>query len=420
MSATENRSGQVLDPLVRAKHVSKALSDAARMARASTRGRANYSGGGFKARRGATLIRVLMALSFVVGVAVPSLASVAYYLFYASDQYVAEARFSVASSDLPQIDSLGAISGLAAASIVQDTQIVTNYIGSRAAIEAMQKIVDLNGAYTDERIDFISRFGKDKPVEKFIRYWQDMHSATIALPSGFVTLKVRAFSPREAYDIANAALKVSETLVNDMNKRVIDDTMRTAQQELERATQRLTRARLAVERARNSEGLLDANKAGDALVSLINEVKSSLLAMQQEYQTKSRFVSVNAPQLKVLKERIDATSRQIAELESRLTATRSSVPADATIAASITRFAELDLERQIAERLYAGAAASVELARVVADQRRIYLNAFVRPSLPEEPQYPRRILSSFLSVLGYLSAWATIWGLFTVMRNHMA
>jgi capsular polysaccharide transport system permease protein len=389
------------------------------MARVSSRGRASYSGGGFKARRGATAVRFAMYISFTLFVIVPAIIGVSYLTLIASNQYVAEARFSVSGNDIPQIDNIGNLTGLASASIVQDTQIVANYIGSRAAVEVLDKQLNLRKLYADDSIDILSRFPLKRPIEKFVQYWESMHSATISLPSGFVSLKVNAFKPQEALQIANAVLAASETLVNDMNNRVTADTMRTAEIELQRATERLTKARMALESARNSEGFLDAAKAGDALNGLIAESKSSLLVMQQEFATRSK-TAAGSPQLAVMRERIEATKKQIADLEGQLTKTRESLSNGLNIAASMSRFAELDLERQIAERLYAGAIASLEVARISSEQKRIYLNAFVRPSLPEEAQYPRRALWSVFLIGGLLTVWGVFWGLLTTIRDHMA
>jgi len=80
----------------------------------------------------------------------------------------------------------------------------------------------------------------------------------------------------------------------------------------------------------------------------------------------------------------------------------------------------LDLERQIAEKLYAGAISTLEVARLTAERKRMYLNTFVQPSLPQEAQYPRRILftSSTLGIL--LTIWGALMGLVSVVRNYMA
>lgn len=420
MATFEDENGRPLEPLEKARRVSQGLSEAARVARSVTRRRGNYTGGGFKARRGARLFTLLIYVTFVLGVALPGAAIVWYYAFVASDQYVAEVRFTVGTSALPQLDKIGALTGLADASIVQDTQIVTNYVASRAAVEAVKKKLDLEGVYTKPSIDWISRFETGSSIEKFVHYWQGMQSTSISLPSGFVTFKVRAFSPQDAVRVAEAFLGASEDLVNDLNARSLADTMRSADAELDRATERLTKARLAVEQARNAEGVLDAAKAGDALNGLITETKSTLLQLQQEYNAQSRVVSPTSPQLQILKDRIDVTGRQIAELESKLTSAKNAVDDGLTISATMSRFAELDLEKQIAERLYTGAIASVELARVAADQRRIYLYQFVRPALPEQPQYPRRVLMSLFWIGGLFAVWGCGWGLGFVVRDYMA
>lgn len=421
MATFDDERSRTVEPLEKARRVSQALADAARFARTVTRKRpGDYTHGGFHARRGARLFSLARTATFVIFVVLPSLVVAAYFGLIATDQYVAEARFTVGSGEVPQLDKIGSITGLAAASVVQDTQIVTNYIGSRAAIEAVRRTVDLTRAYADPSIDRWSRFDASESIEKFVRYWNDMHSTSIALPGGLVTFRVRAFTPQDALHIAEAFVRASEGLVNDLNTRAFTDTMRSADAELQRATDRLGKARLAVEKARNTEGVLDAVKAGDALNALILETRSSLLQLQQEYNSKVLVVSPSAPQLKVLKDRIDVTSRQIAELESKLTSTRDAVDNGLTISATMSRFAELDLEKQIAERLYAGAVASVELARIVADQRRIYLNEFVRPALPEQPQYPRRWLMSLLWIGGFFAAWGVAWGLGTLVRDYMA
>lgn len=420
MNSTDGKAGRALDPLDRARQVSQALSEAARLARFAGRSKGNYTGGGFHARRGTRVIRLLMMISFGIVVALPTALSAVYFGLIASDQYVAEAKFLVNTNIIPQLDSFGALTGLAPVAVVQDTQIVANYVTSRAAVEALENKVNLIETYSKPSIDFVARFDKSKPIEKFLKYWDNMASATIALPAGIVTLKVRAFDPATAQSIANAVLQVSEDLVNDMNNRMNNDAVHSAEVELQRSTERLTRARIALEKARNETGVLDASKAGEAINALLLETKSVLLTMQQEYTTKSKLISSNTPQMRVLKSRIDTTAGQIKDMEDQLTRHRQVVDDKLTIAASMSQFAELDLERQVSERLYSGAVASLEVARLASEQKMMYLNAFLRPALPQQAEYPKRLLYPLLFALGLTTAWGIFWGLASLVRNHMA
>ncbi len=229
-------------PLDRAQKLSEALADAARRARFSSRSRRLVKGG-FSARRGQTLFYWFAMFSFWLLVALPTVAGIAYFGFYASDQYVAEFKFTVAGSELPVTDRIGAMTGIPAMSIVQDTQIVVNHLTSRAAVESIEKKINLREHYSAGSVDYFARFDADKPIEKFLRYWKSMAKATIQMPSGIVDVQIRAFSPEAVKAIADAAVEVSETLINEMNARMNRDALDLAETEVKRTGDRLSLAR---------------------------------------------------------------------------------------------------------------------------------------------------------------------------------
>jgi capsular polysaccharide transport system permease protein len=418
MSGDSRPSGTSLAPLDRAKAVSRALADAARVARFSTRRRGNYGAGGFGARKGQRLIGFVMTATFIAFVVIPSAVVAIYYAFIASDQYISEARFSVTIAQLPQVDGMQSITGLASIAVVRDTQIVTNYITSRAAVEALEKRIALRELYARETIDWWARFDPVKPVEKFVRYWDGKVATSISMPAGIVNLSVRAFSPEDANLIARTVVKLSEELINEQNERIHADAVSATQDDMRRATARLTTARLALERARVDSGLLDTGRAADALGKLLTEVRGQLLTLQGDYTSRTRLISAEAPQMKLAAERIKVLQEQIVELEKRLI--NPTGDSTNTVSTMMTRFGELELEKQVAEKLYAGAATSMEAARLLSEQRRMYLNAFVQPSMPEESRAPRRLLITFLFTLAALMCWGAFAGLIAVIRNHMA
>ena len=410
------RRGSALD---RVRQVSQELSLAARRARMSSRARKSSSGG-LNARRGAAAMRWFTILSFCILVAAPSLAGAAYYGLIASDQYVSVADFTVSGGEAPAPDGLGALTGIPAIAVIQDTQIVVNYVHSRAAVDKLEASAGIRALYALPEIDALARFDMSKPIEKFVKYWQGMSSMTIKMPAGIVELQVRAFRPADAQKLAQATLDLCEHLVNEMNDRLNQDAVTTAEQELRRSAARLAEASAALEKARNDSGVLDAAKTADSLQKLITETRSGLLTMQQQYQVQLRYVLPKAPQMAALKSRIDVTREQISGLEAKLTSSRAHAGGDPTLSAAMTTFGELDLERQIAERLYAGAAASLELARMNAERKMMYLKTFVAPAAAQEPLYPKRVLYAGLILAGSLALWGALCGLAVTVRNHMA
>jgi capsular polysaccharide transport system permease protein len=414
---------QPFDVIERAKVASRSLSDAARRARFSSRARGALNGSGFQARPGAKLLRIVGLVLFVLMVAVPNLIAVTYYGLLASDQYVSEARFTVSTAALPKMDGVGSVTGVPPILIIQDTQIVTNYIHSRAMVDELEKTVALRDVYSSNTIDRWARFRHDKPIEKFVKYWEHMSDVSIGMPSGIVALGIRAFSPADAKRIADAVVKQSEQLINDMNERMRHDTVAAAELDLRRASDALGRARLKMEAARNEEGLLDVGQTNLAMSGLISGVEGDLLRAQQEYQTQSRYVDDTAPQMRVLKSRIASMSTQLDEMKAQVTApnkTSISALADKTLSGKMTKFAELDLDQRIAEKRYAQAVAAVEAARILNERKMMYLHEIVAPALPEDAKYPKRWLSIGMTFLASIIAWGATFGMIAFVRNHMA
>ncbi len=408
--------------LEKVRQVSLALSDAARRTRLSSRRRASFSSGGFQARRGARLLRLFMAASFLAMVVAPTVSAVVYYFFVASDQFVSEADFTLSGTPAPNVsgDAGSAFAGLSVVSIVQDTQIITNFLHTRAAVEKLEKSIGLRSFYAKPTVDWASRLDPNRPIEKIVKYWSKMSDASIVMPAGIIQLKVRAFSPADAQKITAAVLAMCEDLINELNERMNHDALASAEQELQRTSQRLGAALGALETARNQSGLLETTNSAKSISALADTAKATLLSLQGQYDAQLKSVLPTAPQMRELATRIEVTRKQIANIESKLTSKSAVDDGDATIAMAMTKFGELDLERQVAERLYAGAAASLEAARINAENKFLYLKTFISPVAPQEAQYPRRATYSLITFAISLVGWGILCGLGAMIRNYLA
>ncbi|MGB8293881.1 MAG: capsule biosynthesis protein, partial [Polyangia bacterium] len=123
-----------------------------------------------------------------------------------------------------------------------------------------------------------------------------------------------------------------------------------------------------------------------------------------------------APTVQVLKKKLEAAEAHIKELKARIT----SEPGGAgqTVAASIAKFEELEIQRQLAERFYALAQADLDRAQQRATRQNIYLSVFVPPSLPEESRYPRRFAFSLLTFVALTVIWAIVVMVFASVEDH--
>lgn len=407
-----------LTAIERAQAIGTILKDAARRARLSKRHRGHLPTNYLGTQRRRSFARFAKLTSFVLLVAVPSLLVIVYYAFVASDQFTAETRFTVRGGLPPKLDTIGAITGLPSVLVMQDTQVILNFILSRDMVEQLDRAIGLRKIYGAAQIDPVSRLSHDATIEKLVRYWHSMVDFSLRMPAGIVALEVRAFKPADSQRIAEAALAACETLINSMNDQMIRDTLAGSEMERQRAEAHLAEARANLERARNAEGLLSGDKAAEALNGLVAKARAELSDMEQQYEAQRAYVNDDAPQIRVLKAKIDAANEAIRQLRGHLTQTDAD-DGVRPLTGSISRLNYLTLENTVAERLYASALALREHAQLAAEAKLLYLNVSVAPARAEAARYPRRVLNSIIFAGLDLCGWFALIQLAGLLRRRL-
>ena len=193
------------------------------------------------ARRALTLLRTRHWRWLVL--LAPTLLSTFYFVVLAAEQYESEARFVVRSASRPNVPgALGFLVQLGIARSQDDSFIVQEYMTSRDAISRLQAMMPLRDMYKGQEADVVAHypsplFGPEN--EEFHRYFQRMVSVVHADKTGISTLKVRAFAAADAHRIAAALLGQAEELVNRLNERSQQDSIRSAVTEVQVAQTRL-------------------------------------------------------------------------------------------------------------------------------------------------------------------------------------
>ena len=361
--------------------------------------------------------------SFLLGVIIPSLAVIFYLAFIASDQYVGEARLSVRAAPMDHMAGLGSspsrstlAAGWTPQPVDQDAHIVADYIRSRAAVDDLGKLVDLQTMFRRPGLDFWARLKKAPKAEEMHSYWTRMIKTSVDGPSGIVTISVLAFRPEDARALAQACVQISEALVNKISERARTDAVRKAEDEVRRAEGLMQQALRDLRAFRDREGILDPGSAASATSQLLLTALAERGRLQTDLFVLSRALAPTAPSVKALKDRIDAMDSQIEQLRGELT--NKSTQAR-TLSAALVRFEELELQRVYAEKLFAMAQSGLERARLRAQQQQIYLTVFVPPYLPEEARYPERLTMSFLIPLVLLIIWSIFALTGLAIEDHM-
>ncbi|NJO23254.1 MAG: capsule biosynthesis protein [Sphingomonadales bacterium] len=365
--------------------------------------------------------RSVMAWTLALFVAVPTILATFYFGLIASDQYVVEMRFAVKNTNQSQsTDVLGLFAGIpAATSAVTDSYIVIDHMMSRELLDKLEEKIGIRAIYSRPEVDYLSRFDNSESSEEFVKYWRKMVKASFDGASQIVAVDVKAFTREDAKLVAENILLLSEDLVNDLSARARADAVKHAQQEVKRMEDRLRVNRTALRSFRDTEQEFDPAKKVESRYVILGKLEEEVTSRKARLSNLRSFMGAEAPSVKVLLSEIAGLERQLEEERAKLgRAELGKGGTTQSIGGLAANYEELVVDREFAEKSYLSALASLERARIEADRQQRYLAAFVRPTLPQEALYPKRILA-ICAVLGIsLVLWALGVLITYAVRDH--
>ncbi|MBP2233694.1 capsular polysaccharide transport system permease protein [Sinorhizobium kostiense] len=357
------------------------------------------------------LRHAFIGASFLGLVAMPATLASLYMAFIAADQYHSTTSFAVRSIEGGvSSDILGMFTQATGSSTVSDSYILMDYILSeRMAADADRKF-KLEKVYATRGFDFFYGIGSGLPIEEKLAYWRDMVTVNFDHASGIMQVTVKAFDRKQSQEIAQFIVDQSDRLVNSLSLSARNDVLSAAQDEVLAAEARLSKARAALRVYRDKSQEISPVEGAKLAVQLIGSLEQQLTQLNADLATAKSQMSEDTPRIRVLKTRIESLEQQLAVERQRLgtgekrTAARD--PQAGDVAGRIAQFEELETEREFAERAYTAALASLEKARLEANNRQRYLALFIEPTLSELAQYPSRFFNALLMSLALLFVWA--------------
>jgi len=331
---------------------------------------------------------ILRSLLTVVGI--PTLVSSIHFGFIASDVYVSEASFAIRSAK--SAAPTGGLSSLLTSSIVsggsQDSLLVAEYVHSHDMINQLQKRVDIRAHFSDNEIDFLSRLDEAATDQDMRDYFRNHVRVTRDTTSDILTLSVRSFDADVSESIARNIIDISEDLINDISGRMETDALSAANAEIDIAVQKVNRTSAALTNFRSSNVSMNPIMEAEALFGVVSGLEERITATEAELAEKRAYMRDNSPQVTALKNRVNALRKQRGIEKGRLLGSGSGESSDL-----IGDYQPLEVARELAQQQYASALASLELARIEAQRKKMYLVTFIDPSRPDEAVEPRRIRS---------------------------
>ena len=346
----------------------------------------------------------------------PSFLSLLYFSLWASPMYIAEARFALRGAETGGM-AMGLMAMLmpSATAVGADARIVAEYIQSPDIMEAIDEEMGIFLHFSSREHDSISRLAADATRDERLSYWRWAVKPSFDPETGIIALSVKAYDPATAKNLAEAVLAKSEALVNAMSRRAQNDAIALAITEVKTAEQRVSAAQEAMREFRNRSGMLDPVGTAGGLQDIVSQLEGEAVKVRAEIAEASTYMSKGAPALVGLRARLEALEKQLASEKPRLAG-------EAARADSLTAFAgeyeALQTENEFARQQLVSAMTSLETARVKAEGKSRYVEAFQIPALPDESLYPRPFLFTIYVFVGALVLAALCSLIVAAVREH--
>lgn len=371
---------------------------------------------GFRERAGAWLRR---RRTFIAVVIVP-LALIAAYLFLmVSDQYESEAHFLVRASQPSATPGLGVSQVLGMATGLSSAQgeamSVSDYLTSHDVVATLRKHDRLVERFHDTDADFTSRLRVANPTpEKLLGFYRRQVSVQYNTETGITTLRVRAFTPQDSYDLVRRLLELGEQRVNVLNQRSYTDSLAMSGRQLSDAENALSKAQSQLTQFRTRNADIDPQASGQAQIQLVSTLTGQLSAARAQLSAMGGLINPASPQYRAVAARVGALQAQVAAQSGRLTGGSRAIGND------IGGYEDLRLKQEFLAKRYEAAASSLEKAREQAQRQQLYVVRVVDANVPVKSLYPERWRILGTAAIGLLLAFSIGWLIAAGVREHAA
>nr|WP_282569239.1 sugar transporter [Aliiroseovarius sp. S1339] len=322
----------------------------------------------------------------------------------AKDQYVSYVAFSVRSEDISSaLDVFGGLGAFGSGGS-EDTDILYEFIQSRELVHSADAELNLREIYSASHdVDPVFSFDQNGTIEDLSDYWKRMVKIFYDSGTGLIELRVHAFSPEDAKKISEYIFTRSSAMINELSAVARSDATRYAREELDRSVGRLRVARQAVTEFRSRNQIVDPAAEIGAQTGLLTALQAKLSDALIAYDLLKESAGDNDPRQEQALLRIEVIRQRIDEERQKYT---SSDTEGRDFSSLVGEYEGLAVDREFAEQTYLAALASYDSALTEAQRKSRYLAAYIKPTLAERAEYPKR-MTIIMLIGGFLFfAWA--------------
>lgn len=383
--------------------------------------------------------RIVMALC----VGLPTLLATLYYGLIASNRYVSDAWMVVsdqagssgggvsaggaagaagAAGAQSSILSMVGMAGASSSNSTNEQGIVTSYLGSMEAMEALDKKIGLRRMWTAGPIDLLSGMSKGASKEDFYKYYGH-HVLVISDPTDpVIQLEVDAFSAADAQLIAKTLVQLTQDKLNAAFLQMREDALNFARSEVKHAQQDLTQVNDKLRAFRLAHGEIDPTASATAVGGVAGALFQELADTEANLRTTLSYAREDSPMVQTLKSRVAALKKQIVASRGLLASTPSEKLAgdlaDKPYADLLAAYGDLVLDQSFAQDAYTSAMTFLNTSRAALQHQHSYLIDFLAPTMAQDAIEPHSVRIVIVVLIGSIIVWLTGSLIGAALREH--
>lgn len=360
--------------------------------------------------------------SFAIFVVLPTILAFFYLALIETPQFTSESRFVIRAATEPKgmisdaaslISKLGVTGGTK--STTQDGFIASEYIRGRTIILDIGGRPYLEQHFSNPEIDWLSRLEREASIEDLWKYWNRHVSVTLDTISGVVTLRVNGFKARDALEINQNIVQLTESLINKVSERTRSDALTRARAEVDASVAKLLASKQKLLEFRNKNVLIDPVSKASSIGEIIAQLTVKRIELEVQISSLASSLAANSPSQKLLVEQMKVIDQQIKEQQSLLAGSA----VNPKVSNEISEYEQLKLNEVFDQKLYEISQASYQKARQEAEKQQLFLALVVPPVLPEKALLPKIGVDTFLVFAFCLIMWGIVSLLIASVREHM-
>lgn len=364
-----------------------------------------------------------LVFSFLLLVLGPLVGAIFYLWTHAVDQYASTTGFTVRTQESSgSSELLGGLAAFTPSATASDSDILYEFIQSQEMVAAIDARVDLRAHYSQHwPQDWAFSIWPDASLEDLIWYWQRIVGISFDSATGLIDVQAVGFDPETAQLITSEIVRESQDRINLLNAQARNDAMRYATDDLTEAVAQVKEARAALTKFRTRTQIVDPAADIQARMGVMNNLQQQLAEALIEYDLLGPTASSSAsdPRLAKAQQRIDVIRERIVIERQTFTSNNTETGAvGEDYPTLISEFESLSVDLEYAEQTYLAALTAREVARDDVARQSRYLATYIKPTLPQSSEYPRRYILSALIGMFLLLVWSILALIYYSIRDR--